>query len=420
MSFSEQADIPAEHTYESHIVEGLVAEQEAIGSVQDYIALLGAHYLEIPAHHSNMLQLQRMAGMATNPNGEGGIRSQRAMQFYWGEILAYRMLEVQQGDDWSTEAYALLNQSMVKTLGGTETPGVSIQARRERISLSLMRELGSEDVSMFTTEPADALIDGWVGKMTDDMLAQLYVTLGFRYLITRKPLSDAEKAMEEKVQAIDSLRFGKAQPGLESLSDTVIRRVTKKLSTLMEKSGLDEVDSEVSDELRPEVESIDDVRERWMERYAEHKQELGDVEDDDSDSIAQASQFLGHRMNKYLREMEGIERGETIEIHNDAVYVVGKEDDGYSLRAIEEGDVLMGEVDMVMITNMPTLETLKQIREGVEVDVAAARRDPLTPLLALEHAVIIHADGTRMLHDADTLVAVMIANPAMHMRKLLF
>ena len=78
---------------------------------------------------------------------------------------------------------------------------------------------------------------------------------------------------------------------------------------------------------------------------------------------------------------------------------------------------MRGEVDSIVITSMPTLESLARIKNGGNPDLTDLNR--LTPLLALEQPILVHADGTHVRFSDDTFFAVMINNPDMHMKKFL-
>lgn len=70
MNSPEQADFSAERTKQPNVLDQLLSERDSVDSTRGYVFALGTRYNAMPEHKANMLQLQRMAGLLTNPTNE--------------------------------------------------------------------------------------------------------------------------------------------------------------------------------------------------------------------------------------------------------------------------------------------------------------------------------------------------------------
>lgn len=387
MSFSEQADYSAEQSEGLYYLDQLRIDQAAAGSVAEYVRTLGTNYLASPEHRPNMLQLQRMAKMVTNPNNEPAYSEGWTAAFYWGEVLAYRAQESIRPYGWAKKSYEVFSQNMTtQFFKNRRTP---LDAPDSRLHMAAIT-LGELEMATEETMPddLDTLALEWADAMIADPAEQSYMLLGFRHVVTQvmKRVND-EQEDQWFVDEYEAIAFENGDP----------------------------VDGELADE--PERESVDDVRDELMLSYKKHKKKLSNVDMDSEIAERDAQEYIGQLMLKDFEKMEGLAAGDLVEFSGGGAFNVETEQrDNRLLRLIHEGEIVRGEIETISLGYMPTLTTLRAIKMGEHTENSPWT--PFQPLLALKNAVLVEANG-KMTPYLDRQVMVMLAPPKLHMEKYL-
>lgn len=388
MTFSEQADHSAEHTEAAalHTMDQLRAECLEYGSVAEYVRSLAAEY-NVDDQRRNMLQLQRMAYILTNPKNDESFPRSLTNAFYWGEILAYRSQEELSPEEWATNSYELFNQNMQAS---------TAQARQP--SGKSMMEALEEIEAPFIHPGLDDLIIQWSGEITADE-AQWYMILGFRHVIVQ--VTRQEMGYEP----------GFAKKDFEFTETEALFK--EKFSVITEQQEFDLVEE-------VQAVSIDAVRDHIMESLADH--------------IIAADEFYGGYtdqfeffLNKSLRTdfeaMEDLKEGDIIYMEGNGVFVsYDHETESENIFLLGEGERLQGVARNVVIAPVPTASAIKAMRgEQIDVNATSATEDIdlMGVVLIIENPVIISPDGIPANHGDGQAACIVLNNSDMSLKKYL-
>lgn len=395
MSFSEQADFSAEHTIEPGLIERLTHERDTVGSTTAYLNALGVYYESVPDHAANMLQLKRMARMVTNPNNEPSYPQSFTNAFYWGEILAYTSQDRLVGDEWATISYKLFNQNMIDVLERERDEMASHYDSLHDTADIIMGELEEADPEVMPLE-LDEFIKKWSGKITHDEEERWQIIFGFRHVIIQVENVALEYEYDVNPEAVVA-----ANDFFEIVDATEI------------------------DDVQANLEPIDDVRDFLMDRYADHREAYGAIDESDEEALDDASIYLMQALRRDFMKSDRIDEGDFLEISGNAVFVIC--DDNLRTNntyALGENEYIKGTFDAVAVTEVPTFDAIARIRrarENIDSDevIPKGEVNPLGVLMILKDPVVVGPDGTHVQFATDVIAGVMLNNPDMTMSKYL-
>ena len=408
MSIPEQADFSAEQSTESpDVIEQLYAERDAVGGTSEYLTDLALQYETTPEYAVNMLQLKRMANFATNPNNESSFPARYTDAFYRGEVLGFRVSESIVGDKWPDQSYKLFGKNMTDSLRQLRVKAeVTIDELGRKAThpetLQMMADLLMGELDHADVEKMPQILDEfmlqWADEMSDDEGVQAYALVGFRHVVMQLA-ADQEAARKKKEKEKKPV----SQPLVEAGDFYDI---------------MFDSDLEIDNPDDTEIESLNDVRARLIEKYALYMSKYGFLLKSETKKIAEATTDLTTRLNRDLLKMEGIEIDDDILISGDAMYVIGDKD-GSQTKAIQllrNGQTLKGSVDSIVIREVVATESIpimKRFQEDSTASAAGTAFNPLGVVLLLKNPLIQDADGElQTLGDGATL-GLVLNNPNM-------
>ena len=387
MNFPEQADFAAESSENTGIYKRLLDERDRVGSTRAYLDGLQVSYESVPEHYPNMLQLQRIARLYTNPTNEPTFPGDLTKAFYWGEILAYTMQERMVGETWPTSSYEMLNYAMTTKLAELRDKTVPQSDNLLNIAATAMGEL--EMATIVAMPPGtDELIVEWAEQITDNEAQQSHIILGFRHINA------------EVIQAV--LRYEKHQ-------------IRKQFDLMM-------TNGEINDVKKIKTEPINDVRDRIMQYYTDQVIEYGAFDKNDEAETDAAIASLKDTMNKAFVQMEGIEVEDFLHITGNAVFIIYNEATGERMtHMLDRREALEGTVDAIAIVETPSTKTIMRLQEYI-IDTTDAEEEtnPIGVVLMLKHPVFVDKDGKNHQIGGDLVAGLVMSNPDMHMSKYVF
>lgn len=410
MSFSEQADIPSERIRPSNILDQLTSEQQTVGSVPAYISRLERQYYETPLHRPNMLQLQRMAKLVTNPNAYDTIPSERTDAFYWGEIVAYRSQELLSSEDWSADAYKILSQKVLSVMNEFHHTSHTAEQSMNRTAHVLTRDLELPD--LLISDQMDHFIEEWAKLTIEDVLSQRSMQLGFRYIITEMNLMEADLSVSMAMPDIIVPKDTKRERTPEEVSKDEAFKITKKFLKILKKKNLFDIDVEVDATGIPQIESIDDVGERLREKSKKYIDNYGEFDHDDPAALADAQSYVEKRLRKFFNKMEGIEKNELVEASGKITMMWSKADNVRLSYALNDNAFVKGFVNGISVGTAPEFDFRgRRIKGGVNLfGVSLVLNDP----------IVVAEDGTHIsLDDKTYIYNVLLTSPELRLEKYL-
>lgn len=449
MSFPEQADSSAERTTKPDIYSRIEGERVIAGSTLAYVKQLGERYQGNLDHKPNLMQLQRIAGMATNPTGESSFPGVLTNAFYWGQILAYRAQDLLSEGEWAELAYPMFSSIVREHLETAQLQSEEPEYDAEkdewivptRSQAERLRELGdmimydlevighqnteSEDdtpdeyadddaeqgVSEFMPPVMEKLIIAMTDELTDFPEERWYMILGFRHLTTQvvqlavnaKMKQDASQANEDK--ALEEAAIAKKEERDSAL-------LMKQFIKLMDKNEIDDVQGR-------EVIGIDDVRDKIMESYADHMIAYGVYDAGDEEDVDTLSMYLTHKMNRDFLALEDLSADDFLEIDGNAIYILYREDsDVRNMHMLGHGETLKGSTESVAVVETPSAQTMMRLQERlIDPDEISDETNPLGVVMILSDPVLVNADGEHMQLGEGVVAGVVMSNPDMRIAK---
>ena len=277
MNSPEQADFSPERTKQPNVLDQLLSERDSVDSTRDYVFALGTQYSAIPEHRANMFQLQRMAGLLTNPTNEPSFPQRLTDAFYWGEILAYTSQERIDGRGWADASYMMFNQSMTATL--KEHRDLKPTSKDNLLDVATERML-----ELAEAEHMSSAMDQFVAMLaidiSDDEDEQMYVILGFRHIIMQitQIAQQAEHIAAATKVAYNSIAKVEADTAEADLVESERVWAAHELRELFDEDSGDVIDG-------TETEPINDIPGQIMESYRKHMHDFGLFDDTDVDVL---------------------------------------------------------------------------------------------------------------------------------------
>lgn len=400
MNSPEQADSSAEHADNSGLYEQLMSERDSVGSTRTYLRVLGIYYQSVPEHAANMMQLQRLAGLLTNPTNEPTFSKELTDAFYWGEILAYNTQERLVGEGWAAGSYKILSEAMVAKLGEFRDAKLPYNDNLLQVAATIMGGLGVASGKIMP--PAmDQLIIKWAEEITDDKEQQWHIILGFRHVI-----------IEVIRHALDNDDDEDGENSEQEVRERA--RISNEFLELADRNDIDDVQGF-------ETEPINDIRERIMESYADYVLAYGPYDENNEDDLGRLEGYLTQAMNRDFSDMEGIEPGDFLRIGGNAFFILyGETDASQMLYMLGANEFLEGSAEALAIVETPSSRTIIRLQEHIiEADEADEETNPLGVVLVLKDPVLVNSEGTHIQIDGNRVAGLVMSNPDMHMSKYL-
>jgi hypothetical protein len=428
MSFSEQADFSAERTTKPAIYEQLFNEFSFAGATLEHVRKLGEQYGAQQDHVPNLLQLQRIAGMITNPTNEPSFPAGLTNAFYWGEILAYRAQDIVSEGEWAEMAYPLLSAAIHNKVDAAQgflnepeihpktgksyvaerTQGEQLQATADLI----LGELESGD-SEFMPRAMEELIIGMTDELSERPEDRWYMILGFRFItmqvieaaVNALMINDEAAAIAHKEQELATQLKNEQQAG---------RRLSKQFIKLMDKNNIDDIQGW---ELIP----IDAIREKVMESYADHMLAYGTYDASDEDEMDKLKIFLQQTIQNDFVDMEEIDGDDFLRIGGEAIYIVYDDIEESSFIAkLGPNEFLKGSPDSIAIIKIPNLQMMLGWQENhIDTDQLWEDINHLGVVMVLHDPSIVNNKGEHVRAGQDRTVCVVMTNPNMTISKYL-
>lgn len=336
-----------------------------------------------------------MAGMVTNPNNESSYPQHLTNAFYWGEILAYASQDRLVGETWATTSYKIFSQNMIDVLERERDEMASHYDSLQDTADTIMGELEEAGPEIMPVK-LDKFVRKWSSKITRDEEERWQIIFGFRHII-----------MQVENVAMDD----------EYDIDPEAVRAANEFFEIMDATEIDDVQAN--------LEPIDDVREFIMERYADHRQAYGTIDEEDAEALDDIAMYLMRALNQDIAKLDRITEEDFFEFSGNAVCVICDEKLQMNrMYVLGENEFIKGTYDAVAVTEAPTFDAIAHIRysRGTSESDEAMPRDKVNPLgvlMILKDPVAVRPDGTHLQFPAGTIVGMMLNNPDMSMSKYL-
>lgn len=372
MTFAEHFRYPADDQENPPLVDVLMAERDRVGSTRNYVYSLGVSYEANPETQGNMLQLQRMAQLVTNPSREPSHNKRLTDAFYWGEVVAYSAGDTHYGAQWSELSYKLFNNEIRDDISTrTQEQHTSGPISRQEY-LQQMYEFSEHrmDVLWRTGEGDDddedkmlpvaleSLISDWADDLADDASEQLYIIMGFRHVMMQT-LVRIERDETNCIILDDAEKLRDTTSDVEQQS---LDKINKEFMKIIGKNIFEEpiFEGEIEEEAEPKAEevSLDDVKIRLTQDMVKYRAtyllENPDYTATDTAQTLALASYLAVRMNEEFSRTKGIDRGEEVIVRGEIVYLAIDDETGKgSYERLSADNRLEGHVEMLLILPSP-------------------------------------------------------------------
>lgn len=413
MNSPEQADFSAERTKQPNVLDQLLSERNSVDSTRGYVFALGTRYNAMPEHKANMLQLQRMAGLLTNPTNEPSFPQRLTDAFYWGEILAYTSQERIDGKGWADASYMMLNRSMTATFQERRDSKLSGMDNLLDIATKKMLELAKAE---HMSPAMDQFVAMLAIDISDNKDEQTHIVLGFRHIIMQ--ITQIAQQAEHIAAATKVAYMSIAQVEADTVKANSVE--SERVWAAHElREPFDEDSGDVID--GTETESINDIPGRIMESYRKHMHDFGPFDDTDEDVLETVQHDVTERMGRDFRDMEGIKQQDFIRVSGNAVFLVYSESDEVPLMfMLGHDEHLEGFVETVALTEIPTENAVARLLEHkIDITELDDDTDPIGAVLVLKDPVLIRKDGTRVPSSRGQVAGIVLHNTDMYLQKYL-
>jgi len=383
MSFSEQADYSAENTEEYALMDLLSYERDAVGSTSAYLHATGVYFESVPEHAANMLQLQRMARMAVNPNNEASFPATLTNAFYWGEILAYTAQERVIGDTWAAYSYEIFNKNINGFYESWRNESISHYENQQRVGQLILKDLGLFNDAKLAPGMGD-LLHAWAGDLTSDMDEYKHVLLGFRHVM-QQVIEEENIVAEENV----------AEAALAAKDE---------FNGMLQFNKIDDTKG-------VELETIADVRSRLLEGFLARREAYGQYNTNDPEAVDDEKTYLAIVMKKQLNSMEGVDEGDYLRLGSGSFVLYDADGAPGVAYVLGENECIEGTVATIDIATVPSSHGLEVLRGDDRVTPSMLPEDysdPFGLLLVVEYPVLINADGERIQLGAHKVAGIVL------------
>lgn len=376
----------------------------------------------------NLLQLQRMAGIVTNPTNDTAFPSALSNAFYWGEILAYRAQDIISDDEWAGVAYPLFNAAIrEKTnsaqlffeednknlrMGSLLVPGHTQAEELHGAADLMMGELEVGDAE-FMPPAMEKLIVAMTDQLSERPEDRWYMILGFRF-ITMQVVETAVNAEMSK-EAATAIAEEQQKLIIELKNEQRARKqLRKKFIKLMDINEVDDIQGW-------ELVAIDHIREQVMESYVDHMIAYGAFEVDDEDEIGRVNTYLAQSMNRDLFDMDGVDPEDFLRIQGNAMLIIyDKAGEPQSIYVLGKDESLEGSLGVITIDEAPSRQAMIRLQEHIiDADELKEETDPFGVILVLKDSVLVNRDGKHIQMGSGRAVGLVMSNPDMQLSKYL-
>ncbi|MBC7459415.1 hypothetical protein H7200_01725 [Candidatus Saccharibacteria bacterium] len=385
MSISEQADYSAERIEKPRIIKTIESERSTVGSTRDYIHATGVYYQSVPEHSANMLQLQRIAHLLTNPDNEPVATKNVTNAFYWGEILGYAIGD-RMDRQWASMSYSAFNKNVLKNLKDNRdtsmTPRENLQYTVDLMMGDLEQRAGAAIPPEF-----ENMIQEWAEELSQDSNDQMHIIMGFRFIMQQISYPDK---------------------GSVAFANTFYDMMDK---------------NEIDDLMANEVEDLHDVQEALLDRYVDHRMRIGEFDETNPKNIADVTEYLSRKLSADLVEIEGVDDGDDVMVRGNAMYVVIDTETGVQTFAfLGLNEVLKGTIDSVIVMPVPTNESIPILRRHLDdrtTDISRVGENTFGVVMILRHPILRQPSGKHLPAKGDVVAGVVMNNPSVEILKFI-